>query len=339
MHCASSGLEREWVFTAHPRHPFSLLQGSQRGLGTDEWGRIPPLKELGEGKKTFGAPHRCRELGDDAVLLPGGKPTPPCRPRNPQPRNSPPHPIFLPLTPSGFGLGETSAQGCRRTLHRGGDAGGRPGPQQLRIYPAALRGCAGAEPLSVPAEICPPAAGGPGPTAVPGGLGWRLHAWGCERGGLSVLSLSDLGRGPRSPLASRSCKEIFPAPDRSDFDPRGCFLPLPSAVLGGGGKVAAHPRGFAAAWALRCLRCPESQAGCRATRCAPAWCQEAREPLPDPQTPGGAGAAAWQQSSVRAAPAALGPARPRSAPQLVMPRPRGGHKRDELGQQNAWLLG
>lgn len=108
MHCASPGLGREWVFTAHPRHPFSLLQGSQRCLDKDEWGRIPPERNRG-GKTPSVAPHRCRELGDSAVLLPGGKPTPPCRPRNPQPRNSPPHPIFLPLTPSGFGLGETSA--------------------------------------------------------------------------------------------------------------------------------------------------------------------------------------------------------------------------------------
>lgn len=108
LHCASPGLEREWVFTAHPRHPFSLLQGSQRCLGTDEWGRIPPERNRG-GKSPICSPAPLQGARDGSVLLPGGKPTPPCRPRNPQPRNSPPHPIFLPLTPSGFGLGETSA--------------------------------------------------------------------------------------------------------------------------------------------------------------------------------------------------------------------------------------
>lgn len=77
------------------------------------WARMSgvgsPLKEIGGEKPHLRPRTAAGSLGTAPCSCPGGKPTPPCRPRNPQPRNSSPHPIFLPLTPSGFGLGETSA--------------------------------------------------------------------------------------------------------------------------------------------------------------------------------------------------------------------------------------
>lgn len=137
LHCASPGLGREWVFTAHPRHPFSLLQGSQRCLGKDEWGRIPPERNRGGKNPICGPAPLQGAWGRRRAPALGVNPHPPAGRGIPSPETRLPTPFFSCSHPRVLVSGRRQPQGCCRTLHWGGDAGGRPGPQQLKIYPTA----------------------------------------------------------------------------------------------------------------------------------------------------------------------------------------------------------
>lgn len=105
------------------------------------WARMSgvgsPRKEIEGEKAPSAAPHRCRELGTAPCSCLGVNPHPPAGRGIPSPETRLPTPFFSRSHPRVLVSGRRQPQGCRRTLHRGGDAGGRPGPQQLRIYPAA----------------------------------------------------------------------------------------------------------------------------------------------------------------------------------------------------------
>lgn len=105
------------------------------------WARMsgvgsPPERNRGE-KPHLRPRTAAGSLGTVPCSCPGVNPHPPAGRGIPSPETRLPTPFFSRSHPRVLVSGRRQPQGCRRTLHRGGDAGGRPGPQQLRIYPTA----------------------------------------------------------------------------------------------------------------------------------------------------------------------------------------------------------